>query len=143
LAFRFSCIFLYRERVGANGNRFLAENGSCESAPECGINYEAVPALVDWNHDLLISEQANSKMGFSAFPNPGQGIFTLRSDSEISEELHLTITDLLGREIFKQTFSPREINQESRIDISTEKPGMYVLRLKYKKNVDVFRLIIE
>jgi len=82
-------------------------------------------------------EKANIEV-FFAYPNPTQGILTLRFTGEILQNFALAMFDINGRKIVEQSLK----NQETTIDLSNFKSGVYILRItQQNKEVSVMRII--
>jgi M6 family metalloprotease-like protein len=82
-----------------------------------------------------VSIQKDEELAIVLFPNPSKdGIFYLQSDGG---EMRLEVFDLMGRTIYsRRTFSNGE-----KIDLSTQKSGMYFLRIIKNGQQKTFRLI--
>ena len=75
---------------------------------------------------------------FFAFPNPTQDLLTLRFMGEILQGYVGTLFDINGRKIVEQSLS----NQETIIDLSNLKPGVYILRVvQQDETISVVRVV--
>ena len=72
----------------------------------------------------------------NVFPNPNNGMFSVRSDVEISD---LKIFNLLGEKIYSS-----EIKfTQSEIDLGKQEKGLYFIQIKTQRGTIVKKLIIE
>lgn len=71
-------------------------------------------------------------------PNPSQGLFSV-TQFDISQELQLSIINILGDKIFETTTS----STETIIDISNQPPGLYFFQVNSKEGTATKKLIIE
>jgi Secretion system C-terminal sorting domain len=68
-------------------------------------------------------------MGMLLLPNPAANEVSLITNAEVAGEYNLAITDILGREVKRETLTLNEGDNVSTLDISTLGKGMYVVRL--------------
>ncbi len=69
------------------------------------------------------------------YPNPTTGIFSLKLDSSPSK---IEITDITGKIIYSDNNIVDEI---VKIDISTEREGIYILRIETEEGIITNKLI--
>ncbi len=70
--------------------------------------------------------------GFVLFPNPAQGEITLATKGINSEEVQLSMTNLLGQTVYTQTQTVKA-NGQLTLDASSLSQGVYVLKLTHNK----------
>ena len=75
-------------------------------------------------------------------PNPSKGIFSLRINGAGSKEVHLVISDLQGRMVFRQNYFP-SLLQPEKIDLSAFPKGLYLLNATTDAGSCVHKLVIE
>jgi hypothetical protein len=75
----------------------------------------------------------------SIYPNPGNGVFTIRRSVNESSDLH--VYDLLGNSIAEQHLRAGIKNYE--LDLSDKKPGVYIIRLNSEGKVYTKRIVIQ
>ena len=91
----------------------------------CFVRQGASVSLVERDEELAVS----------LFPNPSaDGIFYLQSDGG---EMQLDVFDMMGRNIL----SRRTASFTERVDLSSQRSGMYILRITKDGRVGAFRLI--
>jgi len=75
------------------------------------------------------------------FPNPGAGIFTVRGLFAQHVNVHLVVTDMLGRELMQPLFagSTDQLNQE--VDITGFANGVYFVKVAVGNGLHTFRYI--
>lgn len=80
--------------------------------------------------------------GLNFYPNPSDGRFTLDFEVEGKQPVIIRITDINGREVYKE-----EVKGEGRhsrpIDISSESKGTYILNLQQGKKSKSKKIVIE
>jgi len=74
----------------------------------------------------------------SIYPNPSNGLFTIKSDFEGS--VTYEITDILGKQIYK---TDKLIKGENTIDASSFNKGVYLIKFEYNNRRSVQKLIID
>jgi len=67
---------------------------------------------------------------FKLFPNPSNGIFTLKFRSEEIEDVELFVYDFLGRKIAFQIYKNSFNSFDEQINLSQLSKGIYILRIK-------------
>jgi len=74
----------------------------------------------------------------SIYPNPSNGLFTIKSDFEGS--VTYEITDILGKQIYK---TDKLIKGKNTIDASSFNKGVYLIKFEYNNGRYVEKLIID
>lgn len=64
------------------------------------------------------------------YPNPASDFVTIENRSGKAEKYVISLTDMQGKEVFKKEIS---ISNTYRLDISSQKPGAYLLKLQNGK----------
>ena len=75
----------------------------------------------------------NSHAAFNLYPNPNTGIFTLKGIMEAGNTapVHISITDMMGRNIYTATATPTNGTIELPIELGSElASGVYILHLQ-------------
>lgn len=76
------------------------------------------------------SIKENRSLVYSVFPNPVQdALLNIRMSTNITEEVFVEISDILGRTILTQSLHPANLQN---IDVSTLERGMYFININYK-----------
>jgi len=90
-----------------------------------GSNWNIDPKLGDG--DVLSSVQAiEQKMVYSLFPNPNVGQFSIQFKENLLEPIHITILDVLGKQVYQKEFTDLGKNN---LDLSLDNlnDGTYML----------------
>ncbi len=82
--------------------------------------------------ELLSTGDISFGNGFVLFPNPAQSEITLATKGINSEEVQLSITNLLGQTVYTQTQTVKA-NGQLTLDVSSLSQGVYVLKLTHNK----------
>jgi len=80
---------------------------------------------------------------FTVFPNPSDGLFTIKFDSEETADVDVAIYDLLGRTVAKKTFKTINSKFEHAIDLQSVSSGIYMLSVKRGNKVSVQKIKIN
>jgi hypothetical protein len=67
---------------------------------------------------------------FKLFPNPTEGVFTVKFRSENLGDVDITVYDILGRVVSVHTYKSQQNSFEEQMDLSQVSKGMYILRVK-------------
>ena len=78
------------------------------------------------------------KLGISIYPNPSNGLFTIKSDFEGS--VTYEIIDIMGKQINK---TEKLIKGENTIDASSFNKGLYLIKFELESGYYVEKLIID
>lgn len=113
-----------RFMVKAVGNVFLAVNSR---------NFAITPALATDGFGLE---------SFSISPNPNNGYFDIKFQSNTSNVIDVTIHDLRGREIFTRNYTNTGLFEQS-IQLNNVQSGVYLVTVKDGDRKEVKRIIIE
>ncbi|HET8839262.1 MAG TPA: T9SS type A sorting domain-containing protein [Flavobacteriaceae bacterium] len=87
------------------------------------------------NLGILENEFSN----ITLFPNPNNGIFTLKGLPE--SPLKIRIVDILGRNI--QVFSERIFSSDFQVSLNNLEKGIYFLEIRGENAKQVFKFIVE
>lgn len=82
-----------------------------------------ITALINCTTTDILGDQPTS-FPITFFPNPGNGIFTLETDPEKTNELE--VVDPMGKMILRRKIE----NSQTVIDLGKKAPGLYFTRLK-------------
>lgn len=78
--------------------------------------------------------------GISVYPNPNTGLFTLSFDIPNSQALEISLVDMLGKEVMRQSLTPRP-NDKLPIDLTEMNAGIYYLKLSTNGNSIVKKIV--
>lgn len=81
-------------------------------------------------------EKANE---LNVYPNPASDFIIIKKRSEEAEKYIISLTDMQGREVFRKEIS---ISNIYRLDISSQKPGAYLLKLQNQETL-ISRVMIK
>lgn len=94
------------------------------------------------NEDDLISVPKTTKLVASVYPNPSAGVFTFKMGSEVTDDLHLSVFDLSGREVYSKEVKRAELEPEMNIDLRNQQAGAYILTAKTNNAIYHTRLLL-
>ncbi len=102
----------------------------------------SVTASKDVNIILSASNDLENGIAAQIQPNPTSGEFTLSLQTERDQDVKVTITDILGKVIFKHTYL--KINRlEEKINLAQFPSGIYLVRLNSEKGERVMKVLME
>jgi len=86
-------------------------------------------------NDLFVGE-------FNVHPNPSTGIFTVELNNIKDDDYKISITNVLGQEVYTST---REISTliSEKIDLSDFEKGVYILEVSNSNSTISEKIIIE
>lgn len=77
------------------------------------------------------------------FPNPNEGKFTLSFDLPENGDAIITIFDMAGKELFRDSTTAQSESYESQIDISEYGKGTYILKIEIGDKACSKKIIVE
>jgi Metallo-peptidase family M12B Reprolysin-like/Secretion system C-terminal sorting domain len=113
-----------RFMVKASGNVFFAVNST---------NFRINPNLATQEFGLD---------NFTLFPNPNQGSFNIKFDSNSSNTINVTVFDIRGREVYTNSYSNTGMIDQN-IKLNTIEAGVYLVKVVDGDRKVVKRIVIE
>ncbi|WP_281323434.1 reprolysin-like metallopeptidase [Flavobacterium aestivum] len=110
---------------------FLGDNGVLESAK-----------LTICTKSSVLSSSSFEVNNFSLYPNPNHGNFNIQFNSTTSNDAKISIYDLLGKQIFNETYK-NEPKFNRNIHLNNTNTGVYILKITDGDKETVKKLIIE
>jgi alpha-mannosidase len=106
---------------------------------------ESVSKTVTLFQDGSISGDSPVLKDFNVviYPNPAKGIFVLRFNKIIIQEIFISVTDEVGRPFYKNNYMGTGMNNEIQTDLSFLKSGLYLISIKIEGILKVFKIIKE
>jgi len=102
----------------------------------------AEPTVLRFATFELVRIMENPKnLDFKIFPNPIKTHFWLEFPEPIQKAFDISITNIMGKMMFEKTY-PFDIYKYFSVDISTLRPGAYVLMLSTSKNQVAKKIIV-
>lgn len=102
--------------------------------------------LVLWSLDLGCIAVADtndfSLSEFKLFPNPNKGVFTVEFDSQTSEKINISISDIRGRKVFDQIYPNTGRNIQD-ITLDNVQTGIYMMTIKDGKNTATRKIVVQ
>lgn len=104
--------------------------------------------LVSWSLELCTSEPVlgvNNYVfdDFKVFPNPSNGLFRLQFRSENTEDVEISVYDVLGRKMMADTYTSQAQYFEQDLDLQHLSGGLYILRAKRGNRISSYKLRIK
>ena len=88
-------------------------------------------------------EQASPISDWKIYPNPNPGSFVVEMDASTSEQLQLSVFDLMGRKVQRHALRTQVGRNAIPVDMSEAAKGIYLLELKVGERQEVRRVIVE
>ncbi|MBL7933660.1 MAG: PKD domain-containing protein [Bacteroidia bacterium] len=114
----------------------LLSKGSEETSGIVNVNV-IPPAL-----SLRVNEEVLNT-GYSAYPNPNNGRFTISVNGLSPEQTDIAIYNLLGSCIYTETFNTFSTNLSKIIDLESQISGVYLLKLRNGNREITKRIVIQ
>ena len=105
-----------------------------------GCQSDTVFVEVDWIPAFINNLDINN---FKIYPNPSRDVFNISFTSNMSQDLEITIKNLIGEEINKNTLEDYKGDFNYYLDLSSFSKGIYLLNLKTNKGNIIHRLILN
>jgi subtilisin-like proprotein convertase family protein len=90
----------------------------------------------------LLSVNQNEFSAFSIFPNPNNGTFTIKMNSESSETINVTVFDSRGRSILQKAYAPTNSFEEI-IQLDNVQAGIYLVNVSDGINQTTKKIIVK
>ncbi len=81
--------------------------------------------------------------GFSVYPNPGTGMFTVTANFDNEEAVGITVTDMLGREIYSTPKSITAGENTFTVDLTNQSAGIYFLKITSASGTLTQKMIVQ
>lgn len=93
---------------------------------------------------LPVRASLTDKVLLNAYPNPSTGMFQLQLANGLKSVTALTVTDALGRQVYSRQLTPSSVSSEAvSLDLTKEKPGVYVVELRNEAGVSQQKLVVQ
>jgi len=90
----------------------------------------------------LIRITSSSAISFKVFPNPNNGLFSIRvNNPPLNDMAIITITDLTGKTLYSS--GPLNLESPKEFDITKYKQGIYIITVFYNYNRVLYQKIIK
>lgn len=106
------------------------------------INVNVLPPPTHLEIMGISQDQGLSQKEMIVFPNPGKGLFTLKSVNSAFDPGELNVTDMNGR-IVKSSRLTNQVSGEVMIDLRDQAEGVYILSVRDEVGLTYRKLIIK
>ena len=121
-----------------NTSSYIQDNGCDIGTQGFGYWYTASPIAIRMNFGSVSSVNDEITSGFSIYPNPSNGIFTIANQN--NDSYKFTVRNIIGQ----VAFNGKVDNMSNRtIDLSNLKSGVYTVEFDNENNSYTQKLIIE
>ncbi|AWG21323.1 hypothetical protein FFWV33_07160 [Flavobacterium faecale] len=90
-----------------------------------------------------LSTVANALDQFALYPNTNHGTFTVNFGSKNSDDTLITVSDVLGKQVYSQRFKNNTASFSERIELSTVQNGFYFVTVQNGKNKEVRKILVN
>lgn len=116
--------------------------GSAQYAKACQTNFDGEVEDYTVNVVTALSVSENEFEAFSLFPNPNNGSFRLKLQSNSKDNINIEICDLRGRKVFKRNYE-NTLNFDQTIELKKVASGLYLITVSDGQIKTTKRLVIE
>ena len=97
-----------------------------------------------WSFSLTVGiDEPGLGDKLNVYPNPAENNVYIQLKEKYALSLWLTITDLVGKEVFEKEIRLDSGNKTVPVDVSFLRNGIYMLRMSDQENVFTKKLIIN
>lgn len=89
-----------------------------------------------------LANQENTFSEFGIFPNPNNGEFTIKLNSDSGEKINVTVFDIRGRAIFQRDYNSTG-SFEQQIQLDNVESGMYLVNVTDGKKQTTKKIIVK
>ncbi|MCK9422606.1 MAG: immune inhibitor A [Bacteroidales bacterium] len=82
------------------------------------------------------------KDGFTVYPNPNHGVFTIISQGISTETINIIVTDPVGKNVYQQKDVVINAGQDQQIDLGSLPGGIYLLTVEGKGQKFIEKIVI-
>jgi hypothetical protein len=107
-------------------------------APESAIEQSQHPQM-----KAAVNDEKLTLKNIKAYPNPSAGSLTIEIETEDKGKIDLLVTDIQGKEVLKESFTPSSTKISKTINMEGAESGVYLLKVTSKGKSVVKKLIIE
>jgi hypothetical protein len=86
-------------------------------------------------------EQSSENM--DVYPNPNDGTFKIRYESDEKQKTNITVTDASGKKVFEEDLGKFSGSYEKEIDLKKFGSGMYTITIQNGNNEEVQKVMIK
>ncbi|MCW2117818.1 zinc-dependent metalloprotease [Flavobacterium sp. 7A] len=90
-----------------------------------------------------LSTVANALDQFALYPNTNHGTFTVNFDSKNSDDTLITVSDVLGKQVYSQSFKNNSTSFSEHIGLSSVQNGFYFVTVQNGKNKEVRKILVN
>jgi hypothetical protein len=141
----------------SSGNQWYEVGGPVSGAtnqtftPTANGSYYCVVTLNGCSSDpsdtltviVTSTEQLTESPAFSIFPNPGNGVFTLRFDSPVLLDVTMDIWNDVGQIVYKYIITADVGKLFETIDLSFLPKGIYIIRTTSGDKINTIKLVMK
>jgi len=88
------------------------------------------PRLADGSYLVPPLDKRNPDNQLYVFPNPSDGVFSIKSDLTTQKPVTLSISNTMGQVVWKEITDPANLYDRFTIDNSALAEGIYVVRIQ-------------
>lgn len=85
----------------------------------------------------------NSTEEMDVYPNPNDGTFKIRYESNENKKTTITVNDATGKQVFQEKLGKFSGKYEKELDLSEFGPGMYTITIQNGDNKEVNKVMIK
>ena len=129
---------LLEETNGAGIYTIDTENGEATLLHDLNLDYPITACAIVPGDPVIINE-LNSNA--PVYPNPSNGVFTIKNIQGFNNNVNIEIFDITGRNVSNFQFSKN--NSQLTIDISSQNPGIYIVKLSNHQQSVNYQVVMK
>ena len=96
--------------------------------------------VTDIKKNTIVSK-VNDHNKILIYPNPSNGVFTVKFDMKTSKNINIIVTDILNNEVLRQNVNT-DTNKEIELDLKANSKGVYFINLNFGEGNNVVQKLI-
>jgi len=93
--------------------------------------------------DFVFDPEVEVGPELTVYPNPSEGVFTVRLETEVKEDVRFEVCDMMGKVLLTDVIKQKNGQVKGTIDFKPTASGVYLLRVYYGSKYHVKKLVIN
>lgn len=133
-----NAVGFYRDTMYIGGG-FWSIDGDTSLAKV--VRYIGVDSLFPCSQPTGINEMSPDNFQFNVFPNPTFDQFSIRFANNISGNVRIALSNVIGETLFSQSLSSIIAKQQIQFDVSDFAAGIYLITIKTENETHALKIV--